>query len=187
MALCSVCELDNGRRVRCNICDRLVCELCIGTTAPDMGGPLCDDCDGSRRLTDKRRDELAKEGERSRARRKPSRADLKAASEKAKQKLLDALKDGKVVFGEHINLDFDRKKKTFPPNFTHISIEGWENKKSNTSGFLLRWGAAGWGGGEFTFIQHPDKRIEIQTECMGLDFLIAAIKRMLAEAEIRDI
>jgi hypothetical protein len=41
---CQVCEVPTGRRVRCRICRKLVCRLCVGVTAPDHGGPICKEC-----------------------------------------------------------------------------------------------------------------------------------------------
>jgi hypothetical protein len=42
---CPLCEVLVPRRIRCNICKRLICRMCIWTTAKDMGGPLCRECD----------------------------------------------------------------------------------------------------------------------------------------------
>jgi hypothetical protein len=41
---CPLCNELCARRIRCNICNKLVCKLCILTTVKDMGGPLCSEC-----------------------------------------------------------------------------------------------------------------------------------------------
>ena len=38
---CKECGEFVKRRIRCRICGRLVCRICIHTTAPDMGSPIC--------------------------------------------------------------------------------------------------------------------------------------------------
>jgi late competence protein required for DNA uptake (superfamily II DNA/RNA helicase) len=43
---CQHCGKETAKRIRCNICHRLFCRVCIGmgTTARDLAGPLCEKC-----------------------------------------------------------------------------------------------------------------------------------------------
>jgi hypothetical protein len=41
---CQHCGKETAKRIRCNICHRLFCRVCIGTPARDLGGPLCEKC-----------------------------------------------------------------------------------------------------------------------------------------------
>lgn len=74
--------------------------------------------------------------------------------------------------------------------FTKVTIgECWgiwkeEGGKGNLGGFEIDWAAKGIGFGQATFCTTLDGKIEVQTENMGKDFVLAAFAHMLQEAEM---
>jgi hypothetical protein len=43
---CEVCEVPTGRRIRCTICRKLICRLCVAVSVQTYGGTVfCRECD----------------------------------------------------------------------------------------------------------------------------------------------
>ena len=68
-------------------------------------------------------------------------------------------------------------------------VEVFDNRKVKSkwgpgrAGFVLSWDEPGKGFGQITFIE-KDGHFEIETECMGIQFVIRQVVKMLANAKV---
>ncbi len=99
-------------------------------------------------------------------------------------KMKKAVKAGRVVIG---NKAVTEKKSP------HISVYKYDDgvrddgtKYKAAQGFVLQWGEPGRGFGEITFSVKKDGSVELQTECMGREFVIDQLVKMVTNAKLEE-
>lgn len=75
------------------------------------------------------------------------------------------------------------RDKNAPPKFTHLKLSTWSKHERNNGGFLLEWGAKAKGFGEISLVIQKDGKIKCDSEYMGRDFVLAALKELIRKAK----
>lgn len=64
-----------------------------------------------------------------------------------------------------------------------VSEQGY--KYPAAQGFVLSWGEQGKGFGQITFV-FKKGQLEIESECMGMDFVVDQVAKLLANAKLKE-